>query len=49
VKASKGDLNLGGQEFDNRIAEGLIKQFQEESKMDLMTDLPAIQRARVNF
>jgi len=35
VKATTGDMRLGGEDFDNKIIEYLFKQFQKENGIDL--------------
>jgi len=46
VKASSGDNKLGGKDFDQRLIEYLIKQFQNQYKIDLTTDIYAMARVR---
>lgn len=44
VLASKGDVFLGGSDFDNAIAEWLISEFKNENGIDLHTDKQAFSR-----
>lgn len=46
VKASSGDNKLGGKDFDQRLIEYLINQFQSQYKIDLTTDIYAMARVR---
>lgn len=44
VLASKGDVFLGGSDFDNAIAEWLIENFKNENGIDLSNDKQALSR-----
>lgn len=46
VKASSGDNKLGGKDFDQRLIEYLIKQFQNQHGIDLTRDIYAMARVR---
>lgn len=46
VKASSGDNKLGGKDFDQRLIEYLIKQFQNQYGIDLTKDIYAMARVR---
>jgi len=46
VKASAGDANLGGDNFDERIISWLITEFQKEQGIDLAKDRMALQRLK---
>ncbi len=46
VKASAGDSNLGGDNFDERIIHWLITEFQKEQGIDLGKDRMALQRLK---
>ena len=46
VKASAGDANLGGDNFDERIIQWLITEFQKEQGIDLAKDRMALQRLK---
>lgn len=46
VRASSGDSYLGGEDFDQRIMDWLISEFQEETSIDLRTDRMALQRLK---
>ncbi|MEB3248066.1 MAG: molecular chaperone DnaK [Merismopediaceae bacterium] len=44
VKATSGDTQLGGNDFDKRIVDWLAEQFLEQEKVDLREDRQALQR-----
>jgi len=44
VLATAGDTSLGGDDFDNVLVNWLIKDFKEKEKIDLSTDIQALQR-----
>ncbi|WP_086792782.1 molecular chaperone DnaK [Streptomyces thermovulgaris] len=46
VKATNGDNNLGGDDWDQRIVDYLVKQFQAAHGVDLAKDKMALQRLR---
>jgi molecular chaperone DnaK len=46
VKSTNGDTYLGGEDFDQRIADFLIEQFQRDTGMDLHGDKMALQRLK---
>ncbi|MCZ6601209.1 MAG: molecular chaperone DnaK [Acidobacteria bacterium] len=46
VKATSGDTFLGGEDFDQRIVEWLLEQFQQQSGIDLRGDTLALQRLK---
>ncbi len=46
VRSTAGDSFLGGEDFDNRIMDWLIEEFQEESGVDLRADRMALQRLK---
>ena len=46
VKSTNGDTFLGGDDFDNRIIDWLLKEFKQETGIDLSTDNMALQRLR---
>ena len=46
VKSTNGDTFLGGDDFDNRIIDWLVKDFKQESGIDLGQDKMALQRLR---
>jgi molecular chaperone DnaK len=46
VKSTNGDTFLGGEDFDQRIADFLIEQFHRESNIDLHGDKMALQRLK---
>jgi molecular chaperone DnaK len=46
VKATNGDTHLGGDNFDQRIIDYLIKEFKKDQGVDLAADPMAVQRLR---
>jgi molecular chaperone DnaK len=46
VKATSGDTYLGGEDFDQRIMDWMISEFQEETGIDLRNDRMALQRLK---
>merc|ERR1712127_13677 len=46
VKATNGDTALGGEDFDIKIQEFLIREFKSQSGIDIQEDKGAIQRVR---
>lgn len=46
VLATSGDNHLGGDDFDERIANWMVKQFKAEQKYDLSKDFAVMQRVR---
>ena len=46
VKSTNGDTFLGGDDFDQRVMDWLIKEFQQENGIDLGQDRMALQRLR---
>jgi molecular chaperone DnaK len=46
VKSTNGDTFLGGEDFDERIVDYLIKTFQTQSGIDLRSDKMALQRLK---
>jgi molecular chaperone DnaK len=46
VKATSGNNRLGGDDFDERVLEYLVKEFRKESGVDLSKDKVAVQRLR---
>jgi molecular chaperone DnaK len=46
VLATNGDTFLGGSDFDRRLTEYLVEEFQKESGIDLKKDMLAMQRLR---
>ena len=46
VKATSGNNHLGGDDFDNSIAEWMIEAFREQEGVDLSADRMALQRIR---
>jgi molecular chaperone DnaK len=46
VLATAGDTFLGGEDFDQRIVDWMVRDFVKEHKIDLRTDVMALQRLR---
>ena len=46
VKATGGDSHLGGDDFDQRIIDWIIKEFKKEQGIDLSQDTLALQRIK---
>lgn len=46
VLATAGDNHLGGDDFDARIADWLVKEFKKEHKVDLSRDITAFHRIK---
>jgi molecular chaperone DnaK len=44
VKATSGDTQLGGNDFDKRIVDWLADQFQQQHNLDLRSDRQSLQR-----
>ena len=47
VKATAGDTHLGGQDFDNRIVDWAVTEFQKKNKIDLRSNPKALGRLRL--
>merc|ERR1711944_42215 len=45
-KATAGDTHLGGEDFDNRLVDHFIKEFQRKHKKDISQNKRAIRRLR---
>ena len=46
VKSTAGNNKLGGDDFDNRIIDYIVKEFKKENKVDLSDDNMAMQRLK---
>lgn len=46
VLATAGDNHLGGDDFDARIADWLVKEFKKEHKVDISRDITAFHRVK---
>ena len=46
VKSTNGDTFLGGDDFDNRIIDWMVREFRQEQGIDLSNDRMALQRLR---
>merc|ERR1712193_35059 len=46
VKSTAGDTHLGGEDFDNRLVEHFIKEFQRKHKKDMKGSKRAVRRLR---
>merc|ERR1711939_290505 len=44
VLSTSGDTQLGGDDFDDKVMEWLMKEFQDEHNIDLSSDRQALQR-----
>jgi len=46
VKATRGDTHLGGEDFDNRMVDHLLKEFRKKFKKDMAGNKRAMRRLR---
>ena len=46
VKATNGDTHLGGDDWDNRLVDWIVKEFKTDSGLDLTKQADAIQRIK---
>jgi len=46
VKSTAGDTHLGGEDFDNRMVEHFVKEFQRKHKKDIRSNKRALRRLR---
>ncbi|GAU23246.1 hypothetical protein TSUD_172750 [Trifolium subterraneum] len=46
VKATSGDTHLGGEDFDNRMVNHLVKEFKRKNKVDISGNPRALRRLR---
>jgi heat shock 70kDa protein 1/2/6/8 len=46
VKATAGDTHLGGEDFDNRMVDHFVKEFQRKHKLDISGNKRALRRLR---
>ena len=46
VKATQGDTHLGGEDFDNRMVDHLMKEFKKKNKKDISGNKRAMRRLR---
>merc|ERR1712223_2130753 len=46
VKATAGDTHLGGEDFDNRMVDHFMKEFQRKHKKDMSGNKRAVRRLR---
>jgi len=46
VKATAGDTHLGGEDFDNRLVDHFVKEFQRKHKKDITSNKRALRRLR---
>ena len=46
VKATAGDTHLGGEDFDNRLINHFVKEFNRTNKIDISNNKRAIQRLK---
>lgn len=47
VMATNGDTHLGGEDFDQRVMQHVLKQFKKTSGVDASTDKRALQKLRL--
>ena len=46
VLATSGNNHLGGDDFDERLVQGIVRRFKEKTRVDLSKDFAAMQRIR---
>ena len=46
VKSTNGDTHLGGEDFDNKIVDDILKDFEDQKGIDLRKDAAAMQRIK---
>lgn len=46
VRSTAGDSHLGGDDFDNKVVDWLIKEYKKDQGVDLAADKAALQRLR---
>ena len=46
VKSTNGDTHLGGEDFDNKIVDYILGEFEKENSVDLRKDPAAMQRIK---
>ena len=46
VLATSGNNHLGGDDFDERLVQGIVRKFKEKTRVDLSKDFAAMQRIR---
>ncbi len=46
VMASNGDTHLGGEDFDNKIVDYILSEFEKDNHIDLRKDAAAMQRIK---
>ena len=46
VKATNGDTHLGGEDFDNKIVDYILEEFEKDNHIDLRKDPAAMQRIK---
>merc|ERR1712032_198509 len=46
VKATNGDTSLGGEDFDIKLQDFLVREFKNQSGIDITSDNGALQRCR---
>jgi len=46
VKATAGDTHLGGEDFDNRLVDFCVQEFQRKHKVNLRDNMKALRRLR---
>nr|XP_023905510.1 heat shock cognate 70 kDa protein 2-like [Quercus suber]POF19612.1 putative mediator of rna polymerase ii transcription subunit 37e [Quercus suber] len=48
VKATAGDTHLGGEDFDNRMVDYFIQEFERKNKKDISGNIRALRRLRTS-
>lgn len=46
VKSTNGDTHLGGEDFDNKIVDYILSEFEKDNSIDLRKDAAAMQRIK---
>ena len=46
VLATSGNNHLGGDDFDERLVQGIVREFKDKTRVDLTKDFAAMQRIR---
>ena len=46
VKSTNGDTHLGGEDFDNKIVDYILSEFEKDNNIDLRKDAAAMQRIK---
>ena len=46
VLATSGNNHLGGDDFDERLVQGIVRKFKDKTRVDLTKDFAAMQRIK---